>query len=116
MGIVYSIGLIMRPPIGNLMKTSTGVTTNFAFTNMMIRVLNEYAFTHICVAFDAGKRPSDMNPLRPIRMVGSQHHQNCRTVSISPWFTRSVECSPIIENYEADDIIGTLSNSQNRKI
>lgn len=97
---------------GNLMKNSKGFYTNalYGFVNMMNKIIDEEKPTHIAVAFDIGKNfrkdlykeykdgrnktPDELKMQMPVAKkildaMGIKHYE--------------------IENYEADDIIGTLS-------
>ena len=97
---------------GNLMKNSKGFYTNalYGFVNMMNKIIEEEEPTHIAVAFDIGKNfrkdlykeykdgrnktPDELKMQMPVAKkildaMGIKHYE--------------------VENYEADDIIGTLS-------
>ncbi len=97
---------------GNLMKNSKGVPTNalFGFTNMINKIINEENPEYIMVAFDKGhnfrqdmykeykdgriETPSDLKIQFPIAK------ELCTLMGI-----KYIE----IDNYEADDIIGTFA-------
>ena len=97
---------------GNFMKNSKGFPTNalFGFTNMINKILEEEKPTHIIVAFDKGKTfrhdkykdykagriemPNELKQQFPVakellKKMGITYYE--------------------IENYEADDIIGTFA-------
>ena len=97
---------------GNLMKNSKGFYTNalYGFVNMINKIIEEENPTHIAVAFDIGKNfrkdlykeykdgrqktPEELKMQMPVAKqildaMGIKHYE--------------------VENYEADDIIGTLS-------
>ena len=97
---------------GNLMKNSKGFYTNalYGFVNMMNKIIESEKPTHIAVAFDIGKNfrkdlykeykdgrnktPDELKMQMPVAKkildaMGIKHYE--------------------VENYEADDIIGTLS-------
>ena len=97
---------------GNFMKNSKNFPTNalFGFTNMINKIINEEKPTHIIVAFDKGKTfrhekyeyykagrsqmPDELKVQFPIAkqlltLMGIKYYE--------------------IDNYEADDIIGTFS-------
>lgn len=97
---------------GNLMKNSKGFYTNalYGFVNMMNKIIEEEEPTHMAVAFDIGKNfrkdlykeykdgrnktPDELKMQMPVAKkildaMGIKHYE--------------------VENYEADDIIGTLS-------
>ena len=97
---------------GNLMKNSKGFYTNalYGFVNMMNKIIESEKPTHMAVAFDIGKNfrkdlykeykdgrnktPDELKMQMPVAKkildaMGIKHYE--------------------VENYEADDIIGTLS-------
>ncbi len=97
---------------GNLMKNSKGFYTNalYGFVNMMNKIIESEEPTHMAVAFDIGKNfrkdlykeykdgrnktPDELKMQMPVAKkildaMGIKHYE--------------------VENYEADDIIGTLS-------
>ena len=97
---------------GNFMKNSKGFPTNalFGFANMMKKIINDEVPTHILVAFDKGKtfRHDKYKDYKAGRLempneLGLQF----------PKAKELLECMGIkyyeIDNYEADDIIGTVA-------
>ena len=98
---------------GRLMQTKDGFVTNalHGFINMMNKVQKDFDYTHILVAFDVGKKtfrhdlldsykdgrsemPDDFRPQIPIikkylDLMGIHRHE--------------------VENFEADDIIGSMA-------
>ncbi len=98
---------------GSIMKSSKGLPTNalYAFSSMMMHILDNFQFSHILVAFDAGKTT--------FRHKDYQEYKGGR----KPVPTELLEQIPIakqfldvlnvnryeLELYEADDIIGTLA-------
>lgn len=98
---------------GNLMKTTKGVTTNalYAFTVMMMRVLEEYSFSHICVAFDA-QTPTFRHQVYTGYKAGRRPTPP-ELIEQFPLSRKLLESLNIpyyeLDHYEADDIIGTLA-------
>ena len=97
---------------GNFMKNSKGFPTNalFGFANMMKKIINDEVPTHIIVAFDKGKtfrhdKYKDYKAGR-LEMPNELREQ-------FPKAKELLECMGIkyyeIDNYEADDIIGTVA-------
>ncbi|MDD3186911.1 MAG: DNA polymerase I [Bacilli bacterium] len=97
---------------GNFMKNSKGFPTNalFGFTNMMNKIILEEKPTHIIVAFDKGKtfrhEMFDNYKAERIEMPNELRLQ-------FPIAKELLDAMGIkwyeIENYEADDIIGTFA-------
>ena len=98
---------------GNFMKNSKGFPTNalFGFANMMKKIISEEVPTHILVAFDKGKtfRHDKYKDYKAGRLempneLGLQF----------PKAKDLLDCMGIkhyeIDNYEADDIIGTVAS------
>lgn len=98
---------------GNFMKNSKGFPTNalFGFANMMKKIISEEVPTHILVAFDKGKtfRHDKYKDYKAGRLempneLGLQF----------PKAKELLDCMGIkhyeIDNYEADDIIGTVAS------
>lgn len=101
---------------GNLMKNSKGIVTNalYGFANMLNKIIEEEKPEYMAVAFDIGKNfrhekytdykagrqatPDDLKAQMPmsremLEHMGIKHYE--------------------VENYEADDIIGTLAKRAN---
>lgn len=97
---------------GNFMKNSKGFPTNalFGFANMMKKIINEEVPTHILVAFDKGKtfRHDKYKDYK----AGRLEIPNELSMQF-PKAKELLECMGIkyyeIDNYEADDIIGTVA-------
>ena len=97
---------------GNFMKNSKGFPTNalFGFTNMINKILEEEKPTHIIVAFDKGKtfrheKYKDYKAGR-IEMPDELKQQ----FPIAKELLKNMGITYYeIENYEADDIIGTFA-------
>ncbi len=97
---------------GNFMKNSKGFPTNalFGFTNMMNKIINEEKPTHIIVAFDKGKT---------FRHEKYDFYKDGRNETPSelkqqfPYAKKILKAMGItsyeIDNYEADDILGTFA-------
>ena len=98
---------------GNFMKNSKGFPTNalFGLANMMKKIISEEVPTHILVAFDKGKtfRHDKYKDYKAGRLempneLGLQF----------PKAKELLDCMGIkhyeIDNYEADDIIGTVAS------
>lgn len=98
---------------GNVMKTTNGVTTNalYGFTNMMMQVLNEYPFTHVCVAFDT-TAPTFRHTVYEAYKDGRKPTPP-ELIEQFPLSRKLLETLNVVyyelDHYEADDIIGTLS-------
>lgn len=98
---------------GSLMKNSKGFPTNalFGFTNMINKIVNEEKPEYILVAFDKGKN---------FRHDKYDNYKAGRIETPSdllkqfPYAYKILEAMGILpinlENYEADDIIGTFAN------
>lgn len=98
---------------GNFMKNSKGFPTNalFGFTNMMNKIINEENPTNIIVAFDKGKtfRHDKYDFYK-----GSRDEMPNELKEQFPKAKELLELMGIkyyeIDNYEADDIIGTFAS------
>lgn len=97
---------------GNLMKNSKGFPTNalFGFTHMINKILNEETPTHIIVAFDRGKT------FRHEKYVDYKGGRSETPDELKMQFPVAKELLTNmgikyyeIDNYEADDIIGTFA-------
>ena len=97
---------------GNFMKNSKGVPTNalYGFTNMINKIVKEENPNYIVVAFDKGKtfRHDKFDFYKDGRMETPDELK----VQF-PYAKQLLECMGIkyyeIDNYEADDIIGTFA-------
>ena len=97
---------------GNLMKNSKGFPTNalFGFTNMINKILHEENPTHIIVAFDKGKT------FRHEKYADYKGGRGETPDELKMQFPVAKELLTYmgikyyeIDNYEADDIIGTFA-------
>ncbi|WP_423362876.1 DNA polymerase I [Mycoplasma sp. P36-A1] len=97
----------------NLMQTSDGVYTNalYSFINMVNRIQNVYEYDYIIVAFDASK-----DTFRKKQFDGYKGTRSRSPQELNMQFPLVREYLDImnipnyeIEEYEADDIIGTLA-------
>ena len=96
-----------------LLNNDKGVYTNsvYGFTMMLNRIIEEEQPTHILVAFDAGKTTFRHATYQEYK-GGRQKTPNELSEQF-PFIRELLDCFQIkryeLENYEADDIIGTLS-------
>ena len=97
---------------GNLMKNSKGFPTNglYGFVNMMNKIINEEKPTYMLVAFDKGKT------FRHDKYGDYKAGRSETPIELKQQFELAKEISKTlgikvfeIDNYEADDIIGTFS-------
>ncbi len=97
---------------GNFMKNSKGFPTNglFGFTNMINKILDEEQPTHIIVAFDKGKtfRHEKYKDYKAGRIEMPDELKQQFPVA-KELLTKMGITYYEIENYEADDIIGTFA-------
>ena len=97
---------------GNFMKNSKGFPTNalFGFTNMINKIINEEKPTHIIVAFDKGKtfRHDKYTEYKAgrIQMPDELKQQFPLAKELLTYMGITYY---EIDNYEADDIIGTFA-------
>ena len=97
---------------GNLMKNSKGFPTNalFGFANMMNKIINEENPTHIMVAFDKGKT---FRHEKYADYKGGRSETPDELKRQFPVAKQLLNAMGItyyeIDNYEADDIIGTFA-------
>lgn len=98
---------------GNFMKNSKGFPTNglFGFTNMINKILEEEKPTHIIVAFDKGKtfRHEKYKDYKAGRIEMPDELKQQFPVA-KELLTKMGITYYEIDNYEADDIIGTFAN------
>ncbi|MDW7614053.1 DNA polymerase I [Peribacillus simplex] len=96
-----------------LLNNDKGVHTNsvYGFTMMLNRILEEEKPTHILVAFDAGKTTFRHASFKEYK--GGRQKTPPELSEQFPFIRELLDCFQIkryeLENYEADDIIGTLS-------
>ena len=96
-----------------LLHNDKGIHTNavYGFTMMLMKILEEEKPTHLLVAFDAGKTTFRHKTFSEYKGEGKKLHLNCQNSFHS--FENYLDAFQIsryeLENYEADDIIGTLS-------
>lgn len=97
---------------GNFMKNSKGFPTNglFGFTNMINKIIEEEKPTHIIVAFDKGKtfRHAKYKDYKAGRIEMPDELKQQFPVA-KELLTKMGITYYEIENYEADDIIGTFA-------
>ncbi|MGE7758931.1 DNA polymerase I [Peribacillus sp. NPDC097895] len=96
-----------------LLNNDKGVHTNsvYGFTMMLNRILEEEKPSHILVAFDAGKTTFRHASFKEYK--GGRQKTPPELSEQFPFIRELLDCFQIkryeLENYEADDIIGTLS-------
>ena len=97
---------------GNLMKNSKGFPTNalYGFINMLNKIIEEEKPTHIMVAFDKGKtfRHDKYEVYKGKREETPKELKDQFPLAKELTLTMGIKYYEI-DNYEADDIIGTLS-------
>lgn len=98
---------------GRLMQTKAGFVTNalHGFINMMNKVQKDFDYTHILVAFDAGKKTFRHDLLEAYK--GGRTKTPDEFLIQIPFIKKYLDLMGIhryeIENFEADDIIGTMA-------
>ncbi|MFD1707958.1 DNA polymerase I [Siminovitchia sediminis] len=96
-----------------LLHNEKGVFTNavYGFTTMLMKVLEEEKPTHILVAFDAGKTTFRHETFKEYK--GGRQKTPPELSEQFPYLRELLDAYGIkryeLENYEADDIIGTLA-------
>ncbi|WP_338750606.1 DNA polymerase I [Bacillus sp. FJAT-52991] len=96
-----------------LLNNDKGIHTNavYGFTMMLMKILQEEQPTHILVAFDAGKTTFRHETYKEYK--GGRQKTPPELSEQFPYLRELLNCYHIpyfeLENYEADDIIGTLS-------
>lgn len=96
-----------------LLHNDKGMHTNaiYGFTTMLMRVLEEEKPTHILVAFDAGKTTFRHEKFKEYK--GGRQKTPPELSEQFPFLRELLDAYGIkryeLENYEADDIIGTLA-------
>jgi DNA polymerase-1 len=98
-----------------LLSNASGVYTNavYGFTMMLMKVMEEEKPTHLLVAFDAGKTTFRHNDYQDYK--GARQKTPGELSEQIPLIKQVLDAFQIryfeLENYEADDIIGTLAHS-----
>ncbi|SEM97541.1 DNA polymerase I [Lihuaxuella thermophila] len=98
-----------------LLSSASGVYTNavYGFTMMLMKVLEEEKPTHLLVAFDAGKTTFRHQDYQDYK--GAREKTPGELSEQIPLIKQVLDAFQIryfeLENYEADDIIGTLAHS-----
>ena len=98
---------------GRLMQTKAGFVTNalHGFINMMNKVQKDFDYTHILVAFDAGKKTFRHDLLESYKDGRSATPDDFKTQI--PVIKKYLDLMGIhryeVENFEADDIIGSMA-------
>ena len=98
---------------GNLMKTSNGLYTNavYGFVNMMNSILSIDGLTHIFVAFDKGKKTFRQQDYADYK--GGRKPMPEEFAMQIPYIKKYIDILGIkrleLDEFEADDIIGTMS-------
>ncbi|SES07757.1 DNA polymerase I [Gracilibacillus ureilyticus] len=97
-----------------LLNNDKGVYTNavYGFTTMLLRILEEEKPTHLLVAFDAGKTTFRHETYKEYK--GGREKTPSELSEQFSLLRELLDAFQIkhyqLENYEADDIIGTISN------
>jgi DNA polymerase I len=98
-----------------LLNNNKGVHTNavYGFTMMLMKILEDEKPTHLLVAFDAGKTTFRHSTFKEYK--GGRQKTPPELSEQFPFIRELLKAYGIsqyeLENYEADDIIGTLSTS-----
>jgi DNA polymerase-1 len=98
-----------------LLNNDKGVHTNavYGFTMMLMKILEDEKPTHLLVAFDAGKTTFRHSTFKEYK--GGRQKTPPELSEQFPFIRELLKAYGIsqyeLENYEADDIIGTLSTS-----
>ncbi len=98
---------------GNFMKNSKGFPTNalFGFTNMINKIIDEEKPTHIIVAFDKGKTfRHDKYDWYKAGRIAMPDELKVQFPVAKEMLTNMGITYYEIDNYEADDIIGTFAS------
>lgn len=96
-----------------LLNNEKGIHTNaiYGFTNILMKILNEEQPTHILVAFDAGKTTFRHETYQEYK--GGRQKTPPELSEQFPFIRELLDAYNIaryeLENFEADDIIGTLA-------
>ena len=103
---------------GNLMKNSKGFPTNalYGFLNMINKIIEEEKPTHMMIAFDKGKT---FRHQEYAEYKGTRSETPSELVSQFPLSRKLCDALGIkyleIDNYEADDIIGTFAKKATKE-
>ena len=102
-----------------LLNNDKGIHTNavYGFTMMLMKILEDEKPTHILVAFDAGKTTFRHKTFSEYK--GGSQKTPPELSEQFPYIRELLKAYQIsayeLENYEADDIIGTLSLQARKK-
>jgi len=102
-----------------LLNNDKGIYTNaiYGFTNMLLKVLEEEKPTHILVAFDAGKTTFRHKTFKEYK--GTRQKTPPELSEQLPFIRDLLDAYKIttyeLENYEADDIIGTVARQAEKQ-
>ncbi|RLL47890.1 DNA polymerase I [Oceanobacillus piezotolerans] len=102
-----------------LLNNDKGVYTNavYGFTTMLLRILKEENPTHLLVAFDAGKTTFRHQTFKEYK--GGRQKTPSELSEQFPILKELLDAFGIkhyqLDQYEADDIIGTLSNQASQE-
>ncbi|MCR2821911.1 DNA polymerase I [Lederbergia panacisoli] len=102
-----------------LLSSDKGIHTNavYGFTTMLMKVLEEEKPTHILVAFDAGKTTFRHSTFKEYK--GGRQKTPPELSEQFPFLRELLDAYGIkryeLENYEADDIIGTLATQAEKE-
>ncbi len=102
-----------------LLNTEKGIYTNaiYGFTTMILKILEEEKPSHMLVAFDAGKTTFRHETFKDYK--GKREKTPPELSEQLPYMRELLDAFNIkhyeINNYEADDIIGTLSKKASKE-
>ncbi|MDQ0161098.1 DNA polymerase I [Aeribacillus alveayuensis] len=102
-----------------LLNNEKGIHTNaiYGFTNILMKILEEEKPTHILVAFDAGKTTFRHKTYKDYK--GGREKTPPELSEQFPFIRELLDAYNIsryeLENYEADDIIGTLAKKAEKE-
>lgn len=103
---------------GNLMQTSTGLYTNalYGFANMLTKIQNEFEPVYMLVAFDKGKATFRHQMLATYK--GTRKHMPEELAMQLPLIREYLDVLGIkrleLDEYEADDIVGSMAKLANK--
>lgn len=114
--LLDAMALIYKAHFGmvkNSMSNSKGLPTGaiYAFTNMLLGILKKYEPTHVAAAFDSSK-PTFRHDI--CKEYKSHRPPQPAEITVAiPYIKKIIDAlgisSVMLEGYEADDIIGTLT-------